>query len=176
MILFSPYRLRPLVEDDKYSIAKYGNNRRVWRNLSDSFPFPYTVADAENYIKFCQGTQDELNWCIDYQGEAIGMVGAVFQKGIRQKTCVLGYWIGEPFWGKGIMTNAVKHFVAYLFENFELERIETSVFEWNRGSSKVLEKVGFVEENRERDAFFKNNQLIDGFKFSLLRKQWEQQA
>lgn len=169
MIEIDNIKLRKLVERDKYSLSKYADNYNIWLNLTDSFPHPYTIEDAESFIKYSNISENEFNLCIEFSGECIGMIGIIFNNGIRQKTAEFGYWLGEPFWGQGIMTKSAKAFIKYVFKKFEVERIQSSVFEWNKASMKVLEKLGFTKECISRNAIYKNHKLSNEHKFALLK-------
>ncbi len=168
MIDVERFKLRNLTESDTFSLTKYANNYEIWLNLTDSFPHPYTVQDAENFIEFCKTQTDELNLCIDFEGECIGMIGIFFKKGIRQKTAELGYWLAQPFWGQGIMAKCVSGFVNYIFQNYDIIRIQASVLDWNKASARVLEKSGFKYEGKSEKAFFKDNKTADEHRFALI--------
>ena len=160
-------------DNDKHSVAKYANNYNIWMNLTDTFPFPYTLVDACNFIEYCKNTQSELNLCIELNNDCIGLIGIIFKTGIYRYCGTMGYWLAEPFWNKGVMTKVAKTFVKYIFNNKDITRIESSVFEWNTGSMRVLEKTGFKLECVSKKAIFKNNQFVDEYKYSLLKEEWQ---
>jgi ribosomal-protein-alanine N-acetyltransferase len=81
----------------------------------------------------------------------------------------LGFWLGEPFWGRGIMTEAVRAFVPWAFERFSLSRIYAQVFAFNTGSARVLEKAGFILEATLRRSAIKDGMITDQFQFVRLR-------
>ncbi|MDP6071748.1 MAG: GNAT family protein [SAR202 cluster bacterium] len=81
----------------------------------------------------------------------------------------VGYWLGEPFWGKGIATMAISAIVDYAFAHFDLVRLYASVFEWNPASARVLEKAGFTLEGRECKSVTKDGQTIDALVYALVR-------
>lgn len=81
----------------------------------------------------------------------------------------LGYWLGEPYWGRGLMTEAVKAAVEYGFTELRLKRIFAGVFETNPASAKVLEKAGFVFESRMSKAVFKEGQFLDQLMFVMIK-------
>ena len=96
--------LRLPEDNDKYSFAKYGNNYNIRLNLTDTYPYPYSLVDASNFIEYCKTSKNELNLCIEFNNECIGLIGIIFKTGIYRKNGTMGYWLAEPFWGKGIMT------------------------------------------------------------------------
>ena len=80
---------------------------------------------------------------------------------MHAKTAELGYWLGEPWWGRGIVTKAVRVVVDHGLSRLGIERIEAPVFEWNPASMRVLEKCGFERESTQRRSAYKDGQLID---------------
>ncbi|MDP3062742.1 MAG: GNAT family N-acetyltransferase [Chloroflexota bacterium] len=164
------YRLRPWRAGDEASLAKYANNHKVWRNMRDSFPHPYTLEDARAWLTKREGQQPENVFAIATATEAVGGIGLHPQTDIDRRTAEVGYWLGEPFWGRGIATRAVRALVPYAFANFDLARLQAHVFEWNPASARVLEKAGFTLEARLRKAVTKDGQTIDMFQYALVRE------
>lgn len=159
--------LRPWETGDAASLVTYGNNRRVWRNLRDVFPHPYTEADAEAWIAMNDPFRD--NFAIAKEGECIGSAGLLPKEDADCKTVEMGYWIGEPFWGQGYVTEVVELLCAYGFRELDAARIEACVFEWNLASGRVLEKNGFVLEERCVKAEIKDGVEIDTFLYGKVR-------
>src|ERR1700736_3658289 len=101
--------LRPWTRADIDSLVRYANNRKVWINLRDLFPHPYPRAGAEKWIEHCESEASKpANFAIELSGEAIGGVGVRLLDDVHRLTAEIGYWVGEPFWGKGIATEALK--------------------------------------------------------------------
>lgn len=159
--------LRHLQLTDAESMAKYANNINIKNNLRDSFPHPYSERDARLFLALKKSVPTEL--CIEYNGECIGVVGVILQDDIYRKNGEFGYWLGEPFWNRGIMTIAAKKAIPYFFKNFDIERLFACVFEWNTASMKVLENTGFTLDCVFKKSIFKNNQLINEHRYSLLK-------
>jgi RimJ/RimL family protein N-acetyltransferase len=154
---------------DKPSLLRHANNRNVWRNLTHRFPHPYTEADADDWLSLAANAPNATAWCIDVGGEAVGGIGLRVGEGVYAKTAEFGYWLAEPFWGRGIMTAAVQATSEYALDQFDLVRLESPVFEWNPSSMRVLEKCGFVREAVLRKSIFKDGQIIDAVSYVLLR-------
>lgn len=152
---------------DETSLIKYANNYNVSQYLADVFPFPYTSADAQNWLNYVITADPVINLTIDINGEAAGGIGLELKKGERRKTAHIGYWLGEPFWGKGVMPQATTLMVDYAFENFDLARIETVVYHPNTGSMRVLEKCGFIKEGISKKAIFKNGEFYDEHVYAI---------
>ncbi len=165
------FSLRPVNEKDSNSIAHYANNEKIFNNVRDIFPFPYTLKDAENFIKTVieNTSHPETHFAIDVKGEAVGMIGLHPKTDVYRKNIELGYWLGEPFWNKCILTEAVKLIVEYTFSNFDVNRIYGGVFESNPASKRVLEKSGFNLEAVLKKSIFKNNTVMDEYIYSLLK-------
>ncbi|MEN7550834.1 GNAT family protein [Rapidithrix thailandica] len=163
-------RLRPLCFEDHREMARLANNRKIWRNLRDLFPSPYTEEDAKEFIAIYQGERMPPTFAIEYQGNFAGVVGLVPQSDVYKKTAEVGYWLGEPYWGKGIMTQVVKQIVRYGFEQLGFLRIFTGVFAYNLASQHVLEKAGFVKEAVFKNAIFKDGQVTDEVRYGIWKE------
>lgn len=172
--LFDCWRVRSFEIEDAEAIVKYANNRRVSINLRDSFPYPYTLLDAHRWLKHVRQQHPETSWAIASDMEVIGGIGIHPQRDVYRKSAEIGYWLGEPFWGRGITTAALVAVTAYAFKNFDIERLYAGVFEWNPASCRVLEKAGYHLESRMRKAVVKDGKLIDQLLYVLLREEYEQ--
>lgn len=162
-----------MVAADAEAIEKYANNRHISISLRDSFPYPYTLDGAKKWLRSVAKHHPETGWAIASSQELIGGIGIHIQPDIYKQSAEIGYWLGEPFWKRGIATAAVKAVVDYAFQNFELTRIFAGVFEWNPVSARVLEKAGFRFESRMRKAVFKDGKNIDQLMYVILREEWE---
>ena len=160
-IQLSQATVRSFRPDDVESIARYANNRAIWRNLRDRLPHPYTVDNAIRFLEAFAFQRPETCFAIAVEGEAVGSIGVELYDDIFRRTAEIGYWLGEPFWGRGIASAAVRAVTEYALANFDLCRIEAGVFEWNPASAHVLEKAGYVFEARLRKNVTKDGQTID---------------
>jgi RimJ/RimL family protein N-acetyltransferase len=154
---------------DKESLVRFANNRSVWRNLAHRFPHPYTAESADSWFALLAGQAEPTHWALEIDGVAAGGIGIDPGEGIYAKNALFGYWLAEPFWGRGIMTAAVRTTAEYVFAQFDIARLVSPVFEWNPASMRVLEKSGFVREAVLRKSVFKDGQLIDEVVYSRLR-------
>jgi RimJ/RimL family protein N-acetyltransferase len=155
--------------EDAPSLAMNANNRNVWLTLRDRMPHPYTLRDAEAYVQQRLVEPHRLMFCIDVDGDAVGGIGVHPGDDVNRLTAELGYWLAEPYWGRGIMTAAVAAIVGYAFENRPLERIEAYVYANNPASARVLEKCGFTFEGRMRRNVIKDGAMLDSLLYALLR-------
>lgn len=162
--------LRPWQEGDEPALVKYANNRNVWINLKDLFPHPYTMEDAEAWVQSQKDRDSPTNFAIANADEAIGAIGLRLQGDIYRRSAEVGYWLGEPFWGQGIATHALRAITAYAFANFDLVRLYATVKEWNPALARVLEKCGFTLEARLRKSAIKDGRMIDLFLYALGRE------
>ena len=163
-------KIRPLELSDKAELAKLANNKKIWDNLRDYIPFPYTENDAEFFINLTKNEDPIQTFGIENNGELSGVIGLVVQKDVYQKSAEIGYWIGEPFWGNGIATKAVELITEYGFDKLDLNRIYTGVFEYNTASMKVLEKNGYEKEGIFKNAILKNNKVYNEHRFCKLNE------
>jgi ribosomal-protein-alanine N-acetyltransferase len=161
--------VRDWVGSDKTSILRFANNRKIWRNLTHGFPHPYTGADAERWFDLLEGMPEPSHWAIEADGQAVGGVGVTLRDGIYAKSGLFGYWLGEEYWGRGIMTQVVKVVAPYAMSRFGLVRLQSPVFAWNPASTRVLEKCGFVREGVARAGVFKDGQVVDEVVYSLVQ-------
>ena len=154
---------------DKRSLLRMANNRNVARNLAHRFPHPYTEADADSWFALLAKVPYPTHWAIEVDGEAVGGIGVDVGEGIFAKSGRFGYWLGEPLWGRGIMTAAVSATSDFILESFDVVRLESPVFEWNPASMRVLEKCGFVREGIQHKGVFKEGQIIDAVLYARVR-------
>lgn len=161
--------LRPWAAGDEVRLADLANNRKIWINLRDVFPHPYTLTDAEEWIEMTADENPVQNFALTCDGRLIGGLGLESRAELARKTMRLGYWLGEPYWGMGYATEAVRSAAEYAFATFEIRRIEAGVLEWNPSSARVLEKAGFVLEGRLRKAATKDDKTVDVLLYALVR-------
>lgn len=155
---------------DRDAIVRYANNKKIAINLRDRFPHPYTPADARIWLDSVIGFEPETNFAIDVAGEAVGGIGFVMQHDVARRSAEIGYWLGEEFWGHGIVTEALSAVTEHAFANYDLCRLYAHVFEWNAASARVLEKAGYQLEGRMRKSVTKDGQTIDQFMYAVIRE------
>jgi [ribosomal protein S5]-alanine N-acetyltransferase len=158
--------IRAWQQDDAESLARHANNRRVWLGLRDLFPHPYTIDDAKKFLERATNEQPTTNFCIEIEGSAGGGIGIRIGQDVHRHTGGLGYWLGEEFWGHGVMSEAVPAFVNYCFKNFPLHRIYAEAYANNPASARVLEKAGFVLEGRLRKNVVKDGEVLDSLLYA----------
>lgn len=162
--------LRPWRSGDEPALLRYANNRAIWLNLKDSFPHPYTLDDARFWIQLAgEHPRDSCQFAIEHGGEAIGSVGFSRQSGLGTLTAAIGYWLGEPFWGRGIATAALRIATGVAFGRYDFVRLEAGVLAWNPRSCRVLEKAGYRFEGTHRSAAFKDGRVCDLLMYARLR-------
>lgn len=156
-------QLRRWQKSDAQALAAIANNRNIWNNVRDYFPIPYTVADALQWISQTEKEQPALNFAIILNGHAVGAIGCLVKQDIYRKNIEIGYYIGEPYWGKEIATKACGLICEYIMQQLDVIRIEASTFHNNKASMRVLQKNGFYLESIRRKAIIKNNELMDEY-------------
>jgi len=154
-------KVRSWHHDDVASIVRHANNRKVWLNLRDRFPHPYTKADAEKWIQSSLSTRPETSFAIDLSGEAVGGIGFELRTDVERYSAEVGYWLGEQFWGQGICTLALKAVTPYAIETYRLNRIFATPFTENLASRRVLERAGYTREGLMRRSAFKDGRFVD---------------
>jgi ribosomal-protein-alanine N-acetyltransferase len=161
--------LRPWQAGDAASLVRHADDREIWRNLRDRFPHPYTAADAEVWLTWATRQAPSTNWAIEVDGEAAGGIGYILGDDVHARTAEIGFWLGRRFWGRGIVTDAVRAVTAYAFAAHDLLRVEAHVFAWNEASMRVLEKAGYEREACLRRAVAKDGAVTDLVIFAVLR-------
>ena len=168
------FELREWMLSDAASLAENANNINIWNNVRDYFPHPYSEEDGKQFIEICLSkSKPTIDFAIVVEGKAVGGIGIVPQKDVERISAEIGYWIGEKYWGKGIMTEAVRQMVSYAFTNFPLQKNYAPIFDFNIASQKVLQKAGFKQEAILKQAAIKNNKIIDLHYYSLTKTQWQ---
>lgn len=156
---------------DARDLATALSNKKIQDNLRDGLPYPYTEQDGKEFISamLAANENDTFAFAITVNGKVIGSIGAFRQGNIHRQTAELGYYIAEEYWGKGIMTEAVKQLCAYVFSNTDIIRIYAEPFAYNIGSCRVLEKAGFQYEGTLRSNALKNGKVLDMKMYSKLK-------
>lgn len=133
------------------------------------FPHPYHVEDAEKFIDSVKLQDPQVTFAVQFNFTLVGVVGIVLQHDVYRKSAEIGYWIGEPFWNKGIATIALTLATDYAFHQLGIEKLYAGVFEGNEGSCRVLEKCGYQLEGVLRRSVFKNKKLLDELRFGKVK-------
>jgi len=173
MINLGDIILRNWQDKDIKSLSRNANNKKIWDNLRDEFPYPYTELAAKQWIEIANLDKPLTNFAIEYKGTAIGGIGIILQTDIFRKSAEIGYWIGEKYWNKGITTKSIKAMIEYSFKTFDINRLFATIFESNIASIRVLKKCGFKEEAYLKGAILKNNKVQDCLICSLLKSDFE---
>lgn len=149
--------------EDKDKLAEMLNNKNILNNLRDGLPYPYTVNDAENFIASMLSADKSktFSFAITVNNIAIGSIGVFRCDNIHSQTAEMGYYVGEPYWGKGFATSAVKQVCKYIFDNTDIIRIFAEPFTYNIASRHVLEKAGFQFEGTLHSNAVKNGKILD---------------
>ena len=157
--------------DDKTDLAINLNNLKVMNNLRDGLPYPYTEDDAEDFIRAMLSADNDKTFAfaITLDDKVIGSIGVFRQDNIHSRTAEMGYYIGEPYWGNGYMTNAIKQVCSYVFENTDIIRIFAEPFAHNIASCRALEKAGFQYEGTLKSNAVKCGNVVDMKMYALTR-------
>jgi [ribosomal protein S5]-alanine N-acetyltransferase len=153
---------------DAEPISRYANNRKIWMNLRDAFPHPYSLKDAREYIRAVRQRLPETSFAIAVNDEAIGSVGFVLHPDVERVSAEIGYWLAEPFWGRGIASDALSAVTAHAVETHQLTRVFAVPFAWNAASCRVLEKAGYVLEARLRRSAVKDGRMTDQLQYAFI--------
>lgn len=163
------YALREWKMSDAASLAENINNKKIWDNIRDALPFPYTLDDAKAFISFTKKTPYPQNFAIVVEGKAVGCVGISPCTDVERISAEVGYWLGEPYWGRGITSDAVKAIAGYTFKHTDIIRLYAAVYEYNHASMRVLEKAGFTRLCTLHKAAIKNGVILDMPYYELVK-------
>ncbi len=169
-------RIRKWELVDAGDLAVALSNKKVQDNLRDGLPYPYTEQDAKNFISemLSADENETFAFAIAVDNIAIGSIGVFRQNNIHRQTAELGYYIAESYWGKGIVTEAVRQICEYVFSQSDIIRIYAEPFAYNIASCRALEKAGFQYEGTLRSNAVKNGKVIDMKMYSLLKEEVEE--
>lgn len=162
-------QLRPLTREDARQVVDYANNKRVSGNVKDSFPYPYTIKDADFFYESTKANPDLIVFSIHYKGKPVGNIGVEREGDVYRYRAEIGMFIGEPFWNKGIGSKVIPLFCKYLFEHTDLVRIYATIFAFNTASIKMIEKCGFEFEGIAKKAVFKSGKFWDEYRYALIK-------
>jgi RimJ/RimL family protein N-acetyltransferase len=165
------FQIRLWQSGDEEALTRIANNRQIWRNLSDRFPHPYELAHADYWIANANLESDRArHFAIILDGDIVGGVGFERLRDLHTRTAEIGYWVGEPFWGAGIATRALRAAIRINFRDYDFVRLQAGVLEWNPASCRVLEKAGYSLEGRHRKQAYQDGEICDQFLYALLRE------
>ena len=153
---------------DAEVLARHANNHKIWLNLRDAFPHPYTSQDAREFIKSVRTHGPETTFAISVNDEAAGSVGFVLRHDVERVSAEIGYWLAEPCWGRGIATEALVAATGHAITTHGLTRVYALPFAWNTASCRVLEKAGYVLEGRLRRSAIKNGVITDQLQYAFI--------
>lgn len=164
-------KIRKWLLSDASDLSAALSNKKIQDNLRDGLPYPYTEQDGKDYISAMLSANENntFAFAITIDDKVIGSIGVFRQENIHRLSAELGYYIAEEYWGKGIMTEAVKQICEYVFDKSDIVRIYAEPFAYNFASCRVLEKSGFQYEGTLRKNAIKNNKLVDMKMYSLLK-------
>jgi len=161
--------IRGWKKGDEISLQKNANNPNVSACLMDRFPSPYTMEAAMSWVDFLIDQDPVINFAITIDDEVIGGIGMEPRQDVYRKTALIGYWLSEELWGKGIMPEAVKLVTEYAFTHLDFIRLQASVYSKNPASMRVLEKAGYVKEGVMRNAVIKGGEILDEHMYAILK-------
>lgn len=163
------FKLRAWNTNDIDSLVENANNPEIARYMTDAFPHPYTRDAGLRFIEFATKDMPVHIFAIEVDGKAVGGIGIHPQSDIMRMNAELGYWLGEKFWGNGILPRAIPQIIKFAFDNYDISRIYARPFGNNIRSQKVLEKSGFVLEARIERNIIKNGEVLDELIYAYRR-------
>ena len=150
-------------------IVTYANNKNIADNVLN-LPHPYTEEDAISWIHMeNQGflNKKQYIFAIYLEDKFIGGIGLHLDE--THQRAELGYWIAEPYWGKGYAAEAATKIITFGFDTLKLNKIFANYFTSNSASGRVLEKIGMKKEGKLLQHYCKNGTFLDVYQYSILK-------
>jgi RimJ/RimL family protein N-acetyltransferase len=166
-LILTTCEVRSWRASDLESLVRHADNRRIWINLRDRFPHPYTIRDGRIFLRQMAAQDPETVFAIDVGGEAVGSIGFQLQSDVERVSAEIGYWLAEPFWGRGIATEALGAVTRHAADTHGLTRVYAIPFASNAASCRVLEKAGYALEGRLRRSAIKNGSVTDQLQYGF---------
>lgn len=161
--------LRNWTSGDIGSLVRHADNHHIAAMMRDGFPSPYTQEDARRFVDLATAPGPRLFLAIEVDGEACGGIGIHPLDDVHRRSAEIGYWLSESYWGRGIITDAVRAIVPVAFKTFDIIRLQAGIFSNNRASMRVLEKCGFVREAVHANAITKNGVTMDEIVYACVQ-------
>jgi [ribosomal protein S5]-alanine N-acetyltransferase len=169
--------LRPVTPDDAQAVFDYASNPNVTRFTI--FETHRTIDDSRWFVidnvRSRYSAQEPDPLAITLKSEPERMIGALGAHWVSPPngTMEMGYAIGEPYWGRGIVVEAARALMRFVFTEYAVERFQARVIAGNDASERVLAKLGFTREGTLRSSLFRRGAWHDLIMYSLLRREWE---
>ncbi len=166
--------LNQLVASDIPRIVQYASNRKI-ANVTTNIPSPYTEQDAVYWINLAhqglkRGTNAIFAIRLKPNREFVGGIGLTIERSSNRAE--LGYWLAEPFWNKGYMTEAARAVIEFSFAQLNLNKVTSSHFATNPASGKVMEKAGMRKEGALKEHIQKNGTYHTLILYGLTKQQY----
>ncbi len=160
--------VRPWRVEDIPTLPRHADNRKIWLMMRDAFPHPYQLEHAKAFVSAAVASEPMTNFAIEFDGEAVGGVGFKLGTDIERIGAEMGYWLAEPYWGRGVMGAVVRETVRWGVTRFGLARVFAVPFADNRGSARVLEKAGFGLEGVMKRSAIKDGRIVDQLLYAFV--------
>lgn len=167
---FGILSLRMHVGADADDLVLRANHPEVVKYALDSFPHPYSVYDAREYLAMVKAQQPRTHYALTMDDKLIGGFSIERGSDIERRSAVITYWLGTKFWSRGIATTVVNGVSKYVFGQTDIVRLSARVFDGNHASEKMLKKCGFVKEGIMRKSIFKRGIFMDGHLYAKIKE------
>lgn len=167
--------LRPWTIDDADSLYEYAKDPLV--GPIAGWPVHTSVDNSREIIKSVLSASETYAVCLKKDNKAIGSIGLIIGEksniNIVEDEAEIGYWIGVPFWGQGLIPEAVRELMRYAFDDLGMKKLWCGYFDGNEKSKRVQEKCGFKYHHTNKDIEWElMNDIRTEHITSITRRQW----
>lgn len=166
--------LRPWSEDDAEDLYKYASDAEI--GPPAGWPQHTSVENSYDIIRTVLSAPETYAVCLKEDGKPIGSIG--FHRrdlAVAEDEYELGYWIGKPFWGRGLIPEAAREMLRYAFEDLGMNRIWCGYYDGNEKSKRVQEKLGFVYQRKAEGIEVKLlGEIRTGYSNLMTKEHWQE--
>ncbi|HUF04424.1 MAG TPA: GNAT family protein [Aridibacter sp.] len=169
--------MRPVSEDNLEELCELV--RRNFDHLHEWMPWAvegYSIRHARSFILKSNrdfAAREGMNFHILEDGNLVGGAGLNFIDKANRGT-EIGYWLGEDYTGRGIVTKCAKRLTDFAFDDLRMHRMNIRCASGNIKSRAIPERLGFKEEGTIRDAEWLHDRFVDLVVYGMLEREWRE--
>ena len=165
--------LRPMSLEDSPAVQRYFDNWNIIKYIGGDVPWPYPADGAMRYLSHILekvSTSETYLWGLVIKGRVNEVVGVIEYRLESGEDDNRGFWLGEPFWGQGFMTEAVVATQDYVFHELQIDRLIVRNAESNEGSRVIKLRCGAEKIDLVNEDYLSGDSL--GEVWEITRERW----